>query len=126
MRERQRQIICIVGDGSFLMTGSELALAVERKLPLRIFLSNNRSLGTIRYNQERDFPGRPSATDLAGPDFTEMARSFGCEALVLDREEAVVPTIAVALRHPGPILVEVKSSLSAILPQSTTNRSGET
>jgi acetolactate synthase-1/2/3 large subunit len=118
MREPKRQIVCIVGDGSFLMTGSELALAVERKLPLRIFLSNNRSLGTIRFNQERDFPGRPSATDLPGPDFTEMARSFGCEALVLDREEAILPTVAVALRHPGPILVEVKSSLSAILPGS--------
>ncbi|MBV8650413.1 MAG: pyruvate decarboxylase, partial [Alphaproteobacteria bacterium] len=116
LREPQRQIVCIVGDGSFLMTGSELALAVERRLPIRIFLSNNRSLGTIRFNQERDFPGRPSATDLAGPDFAEMARSFGCEALVLDREDEVIPTVAAALRHKGPILVEVKSSLSAILP----------
>jgi acetolactate synthase-1/2/3 large subunit len=123
MRERQRQIVCVVGDGSFLMTGSELALAVERKLPIRIFLSNNRSLGTIRFNQERDFPGRPSATDLAGPDFAEMARSFGCEALVIDREDQVIPTITAALRPrpdgTGPVLVEVKSSLSAILPGGT-------
>jgi acetolactate synthase-1/2/3 large subunit len=117
LRERGRQIVCIVGDGGFLMTGSELALAVERKLPIRIFLANNRSLGTIRFNQERDYPGRAWATDLSGPDFADLARSFGCAALVLDREAAVASTIADALRAPGPILVEVKASLSAILPE---------
>jgi acetolactate synthase-1/2/3 large subunit len=117
MRMPRRQIVCIVGDGGFMMTGSELALAVERKLPIAIFLSNNRSLGTIRFNQERDFPGRPSATDLSGPDFAALARSFGCETLTIAREEEVMPTVAAALRHTGPILVDVRSSLSAILPE---------
>jgi acetolactate synthase I/II/III large subunit len=117
MREKRRQIVCVVGDGGFMMTGNELALAVERRLPVRIFLSNNRSLGTIRFNQERDFPGRPWATDLSGPDFAALARGFGCAALVIAREDEIVSTVAAALRHEGPVLVEVKSSLSAILPK---------
>jgi acetolactate synthase-1/2/3 large subunit len=120
MRHPGRQIVCVVGDGGFMMTGVELALAVERKLPIRVFLSTNRSLGTIRFNQERDFPGRPSATDLAGPDFAALARSFGCAAMVIAREEDVAPTVAAALRHDGPVLVDVHASLLAILPQGTT------
>jgi acetolactate synthase-1/2/3 large subunit len=120
MREPRRQVVCVVGDGGFMMTGSELALAVERKLPIRIFLSTNRSLGTIRFNQERDFPGRPTATDLSGPDFAALARSFGCATMVIAREEEVAPTVAAALRSPGPVLVDVKSSLAAILPQGAT------
>jgi acetolactate synthase-1/2/3 large subunit len=119
MREPKRQVVCVVGDGSFMMTGSELALAVERRLPVRIILSNNRSLGTIRFNQERDFPGRPVATDLPGPDFAAVARAYGCAAMVVEHEDEVGPTIAAALHHDGPILVEVKSSLSAILPERT-------
>ena len=116
MREPGRQVVCVVGDGGFMMTGNELALATERKLPICVFLSNNRSLGTIRFNQERDFPGRPSATDLSGPDFAGVARSFGCTTYVIDSEDAVAGTVATALRAEGPVFVEVKSSLSAILP----------
>lgn len=117
MRMPERQVVCVVGDGGFMMTGSELALAVERRLSIAIVLSNNRSLGTIRFNQERDYPGRPSATDLSGPDFAALARSFGCDTLVIAREEDVASTLAAALHHAGPVLVEVKSSLSAILPE---------
>lgn len=116
LRMPGRQIVCVVGDGGFMMTGVEIALAVERKLPIAIFLSNNRSLGTIRFNQERDFPGRPSATDLSGADFAALARSFGCEALTIAREDEVAPIVTDALRRKGPVLVEVQSSLSAILP----------
>jgi acetolactate synthase-1/2/3 large subunit len=116
MREPGRQIVCVVGDGGFMMTGNELALAVERELPICVFLSNNRSLGTIRVNQEREFPGRPSATDLSGPDFAAVAKSFGCNTHVIDDEEAVAGTVAAALRAGGTVFVEVKSSLSAALP----------
>ena len=116
MREPGRQIVCVVGDGGFMMTGNELALAVERKLSISVFLSNNRSLGTIRVNQEREFPGRPSATDLSGPDFAAVARSFGCTTYVIENEHAVAETVSAALRATGIVLVEVKSSLAAVLP----------
>ena len=120
LREPDRQIVCVAGDGGFMMTGNELALAVERKLSICVFLSNNRSLGTIRFNQERDFPGRPSATDLSGPDFAALARSFGCTTYVIDSEDAVSETVSTALRTKGVVFVEVKTSLSAALPASAT------
>ena len=46
--EAARQTICLVGDGGFHMTGNEFSVAVERKLPIKVFVSDNRSLGTIR------------------------------------------------------------------------------
>jgi acetolactate synthase-1/2/3 large subunit len=116
MREPQRQLVCVLGDGGFMMTGNELALAVEHQLSICVILSNNRSLGTIRYNQEREFPGRPSATDLSGPDFAALARSFGCTTHVIEKEEQVAETVSTALRGTGVVFVEVKSSLSATFP----------
>jgi acetolactate synthase-1/2/3 large subunit len=118
MREPERTVVCLVGDGGFMMTGNELAVAVERKLPVKIFLSNNRSLGTIRLHQERMYPGRSHATDLTGPDFSKLAQAFGCETLLIERDEDVEPMIRAALAAAGPVFVEVKASLSAILPKA--------
>jgi len=105
-----------LADGGFMMTGVDARPRRRAQAADRHLLSNNRSLGTIRFNQERDFPGRPSATDLSGADFAALARSFGCEALTIAREDEVVPIVVEALRRKGPVLVEVTSSLSAILP----------
>jgi acetolactate synthase-1/2/3 large subunit len=116
LRHPERQVVCVLGDGDFLMTGNELALAVERKLPIKIILSNNRSYGSIRLQQEREYPGRNIGTDLSTPDFAALARAFGCGSLVISREEEVGPTLDAALAAPGPVLIEVKASLSAVLP----------
>ena len=118
LREPERTVICLVGDGGFMMTGNELAVAVERKLPLRIFLSNNRSLGTIRLHQERMYPGRSHATALSGPDFIKLAQAFGCETLLIEKDADIEPAIRAALKVQGPVFVEVKASLLAILPKT--------
>ena len=118
MRETERTVVCLVGDGGFMMTGNELAVAVERKLPLKIFLSNNRSLGTIRLHQERMYPGRSHATDLSGPDFSKLAQAFGCATLLIEKDEDIEPMIRAALAATGPVFVEVNASLSAILPKT--------
>ena len=117
MRQPERTIVCLVGDGGFMMTGNELAVAIERKLPIKIFLSNNRSLGTIRIHQEKHYPGTPHATDLSGPDFSMLARSFGCPAMRIERNEDIDATVLAALKVDGPVLVEVMASLQAILPK---------
>jgi acetolactate synthase-1/2/3 large subunit len=116
MRCPDRQVVCAVGDGSFLMTGNELALAVERKLDLCIVLSHNRSYGSIRVQQEREFPGRVEGTNLSTADFAMLGRAFGCKALVIEHEADIERVLEEALASKGPVLVEVKASLSAMLP----------
>lgn len=122
MRLPGRQIVCIAGDGGFLMTGNELLAAVQRNLPIRVIVANNGSLGTIRVHQERMFPGRVIGTGLNSPDFAALARAFGCKDLVIAREDDIEPVLDAAFGHRGPVLVEVKASLSAALPASA--RSG--
>lgn len=73
----EREVVCVAGDGCFLMTGQELATAVQEQLAVVILVVNNRMYGTIRMHQERSFPGRPFATELITPNFAMLARSYG-------------------------------------------------
>ncbi|MCC7047407.1 MAG: pyruvate decarboxylase [Alphaproteobacteria bacterium] len=125
MRYPGRQIVCIAGDGGFLMTGNELLAAVQRKLPICVIVANNGSLGSIRVHQERMFPGRVIGTGLNSPDFAALAAAFGCKSLVISREDDIEPILDAALAHPGPMLVEVKASLSAVLPVATPSGKSE-
>jgi acetolactate synthase I/II/III large subunit len=108
-------VICMVGDGGFLMTGNELAVALERQLPLKIIVAENGSYGSIRYHQERDYPGRVSGTSFANPDFELIGRAFGCQVTRID-EIAQLERLTAALKAPGPQFILVRTSLQAILP----------
>ena len=66
------------GDGYFLMNGQEFATAVQYELPIIVIVVvDNGMYGTIRMHQEREYPGRVSATGLKNPDFAAYARAFG-------------------------------------------------
>lgn len=114
-----RQVIVLVGDGGFLMTGMELATAMREGLPIKIFISDNGSYGTIRLHQERRYPGRPVATGLTNPDFAALARAFGATAFTIRREDEADATVAAALAADGPVVVEVRSSLRHLSAYAT-------
>lgn len=116
LRHPGRPVICAVGDGGFLMTGSELAVAAARGVPLKVLLSENGSYASIRIHQERAHPGRVSGTDLVNPDLAMMGRAYGYPVMVV-REEHEVPALIEALVAPGPLFAVVHSSLSAVLPK---------
>ncbi|MCC6718464.1 MAG: pyruvate decarboxylase [Acetobacteraceae bacterium] len=111
-----RTVICAVGDGGFLMTGNELAVAAARGVPLKVLLSENGSYGSIRIHQERDHPGRVSGTDLVNPDLAMIGAAFGYPVMVV-RAENELPALIDALVAPGPLFAVVHSSLSAVLPK---------
>ena len=70
-------VICFAGDGCFMMHGQEFATAVQYNLPIIVLLIDNGMYGTIRMHQEREYPGRVSATALKNPDFARYAEAFG-------------------------------------------------
>ena len=70
-----RIVVCLTGDGDFVMSSPELATAVQYELPIVVLLVNNGMYGTIRMHQERQFPGRVIGTDLVNPDFAALARA---------------------------------------------------
>ena len=82
-----RPVVCIAGDGDFLMTGQELATAVQEELAVVVLVVNNAMYGTIRMHQERHYPGRVVGTDLRNPDFVAYARAFGAHGALVERSE---------------------------------------
>lgn len=114
-----RQVVALGGDGCFLMTGQELATAVQHDAQLLVLVIDNGSYGTIRMHQERAFPGRVSATHLANPDFAALARAHGCWAETVETTAAFLPALSRALDTPGVRLLHLKTDLEQITPAAT-------
>jgi acetolactate synthase-1/2/3 large subunit len=116
LRAPGRQIVCFVGDGGFLMTGSELAIALERGLPLKVILSENGIYASIWIHQEREYPGRIVGTTFANPDFALIGQAFGFTVTRLARPEDL-EALPGLLSRPGPDFIIVATSIEAIRPQ---------
>ncbi|MBI1779399.1 MAG: pyruvate decarboxylase [Proteobacteria bacterium] len=120
LRHPERPVICFVGDGGFLMTGNELTVAIERRLPLKVILSENGLYASIRIHQERHFAGRAVATSFTNPDFELMGRAFGFEVSRI-RRPTDLEHLAALLAAPGPQFIVVETSIAAILPKPALN-----
>jgi acetolactate synthase-1/2/3 large subunit len=117
LRYPHRQVVCIAGDGGFLMTGNEIIAAVERNLPILFIVSNNNCYGSIRIHQERTYPGRKVGTTLSNPDFIKVAQAYGVSCERVSDESEIESAIARGLAAKQPYFIEVVSSLSAVLPK---------
>jgi acetolactate synthase-1/2/3 large subunit len=80
LRYKDRPVLCVAGDGCFMMYAQELATAVEYGATLIVLVVNNGMYGTIRMHQEKHYPGRVSGTRLKGPDYVGLAKAFGAYA----------------------------------------------
>jgi acetolactate synthase-1/2/3 large subunit len=115
----ERVVVAFAGDGDFLMTGQELATAMQVETPLVVLVVNNGMYGTIRMHQERLYPGRVSGTDLVNPDFAALARAFGAYGEVVDRTADFEPAFEAALASGRPALLELRVDPEAITPRQT-------
>jgi acetolactate synthase-1/2/3 large subunit len=114
-----RPVVCLAGDGDFLMTGQELATAVQEELDVVILVVNNGMYGTIRMHQERHYPGRVFGTDLRNPDFVALARAYGAHGALVERTEEIGDALDEALACGRPALVELRVDPQAITPRQT-------
>jgi acetolactate synthase I/II/III large subunit len=115
----ERAVVNVQGDGDFLMTGQELATAVQYGLNIVTVISNNGTYGTIRMHQEREYPGRVIATTLVNPDFAAYARSFGAEGVTVESTADFAAAFAKALQSSGPTVIELKTDPEAISVRKT-------
>ena len=111
-------VVCLSGDGDFLMSGHELATAVQYGAAIVVLVVNNGMLGTIRMHQERQF-GRGVATDLVNPDFVAYAQAFGAHAALVERGEDFPAAFEDALAAGRPALLELRVDPEAITPRAT-------
>ena len=114
-----RAVVCFAGDGDFLMTGQELATAVQYDLPILVIVVDNGMYGTIRMHQERQFPGRVVGTDLVNPDFAAYAEAFGAHGENVERTEDFPGAVERALASGLPAVVALRLDPEAITPRTT-------
>ncbi len=109
LAEPDKQIIAIVGDGGFQMNIQELQTIVRNKLPIKIFLVNNKSLGMVRQFQELYF-NKHFLSTLVGydcPDFVKVVNAYGIRSEHLSTVKELNGIIPVLLKDPLPCFVEV-------------------
>jgi acetolactate synthase I/II/III large subunit len=115
----QREVICFAGDGCFMMHGQEFATAIRYNLPIITLVINNGMYGTIRMHQEREYPGRVSATDLTNPDFAALAKAYGGHGETVEKTEDFAPAFLRARASGKPAIIEIKLDPEAITPSRT-------
>jgi acetolactate synthase-1/2/3 large subunit len=120
LRIPERCVVAVAGDGDFLMNAQELATAAQYGLDLLVIVVDNGSYGTIRMHQEREFPGRVSATDLANPDFAALARAFGGWATRVETADEFASALDDAMGRKGVRLLHCVSDIERLNAAGTT------
>ena len=117
-----RQVIGIVGDGGFTMLMGEIITAVAYKLPIKLVIIKNNTLGQIKWEQ-MVFEGNPEyQCDLFPIDFVALAKAVGAEGVRIDDQATAGEMFDKALAMPGPVVIEaVVDPFTAMLPPKITS-----
>jgi acetolactate synthase I/II/III large subunit len=103
------RVINVAGDGSIMMNVQELATIKRYKLPIKIVLIDNQSLGMVRQWQEIFFQERYSEVCLDdNPDFPTLAAAFDIPSIRVEYDHEIIPAIEKLLSHEGPLLIQVR------------------
>ncbi|CNC24276.1 acetolactate synthase 2 catalytic subunit [Yersinia intermedia] len=101
-------VICVSGDGSFMMNVQELGTIKRKQLPLKIVLLDNQRLGMVRQWQQLFFDGRYSETNLSdNPDFITLASAFNIPGQRITRKDQVDAALDALFNSEGPYLLQV-------------------
>jgi acetolactate synthase-1/2/3 large subunit len=105
---RDVPVVAICGDGGFLFTATELATAVQHRIPLTVVVFDDDAFGNVRRIQEERYGNRLIASDLTNPDFVRFAESFGAAAERARTPDDLRSALDRALkRRDQPSLIEV-------------------
>ncbi|WDF54197.1 thiamine pyrophosphate-dependent enzyme [Mucilaginibacter sp. KACC 22063] len=108
-----RQVIAMCGDGGISMLLGDLATIKQYKLPIKIIVFNNRSLGMVKL--EMQVSGLPDAeTDMENPDFAMIAQAMGIKGMTITDPEELESGLQQALDYDGPVLVNVFTNPNAL------------
>lgn len=113
----ERVVMSFAGDGCFMMNGQEFATAIQYDLPIIVVVVDNGMYGTIRMHQEREYPGRVSATALNNPDFAALARAYGGHGETVRKTEEFAGALQRARESGKPAIIHCFLDPEAITPQ---------
>jgi acetolactate synthase-1/2/3 large subunit len=109
-----RPVVCVTGDGSFMLENQELATAAALKLPISIIVIRNDAYGNMKRDQIKHHGGRVIGTDLYLPNLSALAGSYDIEAERVAEPRALLPAVKRALSLRKPILLDVVCPIEGI------------
>lgn len=111
---RPSALVCaVIGDGGFLAHVGELSVAVQNELPVIVVVINNGSYESVGARQEQWF-GTRYATEIANPDYVQLAQSFGCIGHSVTTAEHLRAALTTSLELRRPTVIEVKVARAVV------------
>jgi len=108
----RKPVVSVEGDGSLQLNIQELSTLKQLNLPIRIFIMNNGGYASIRNTQRNYFDGRYVATGKEGnlfmPDIVKIAQAIDLDTISINVVEELDDKIEQALKHPGPLICDVR------------------
>ena len=102
------RVICVTGDGSFMMEQQELATASYHKIPIFVLILRNNAYGGMKRDQIKTYGGRVIGTELFIPDLPRLAELYGAKGISITRSEELRPVFQQALASDDFVVVDVK------------------
>jgi len=103
----ERRVLCLTGDGGFMMVASELETVARLRLPITLIVFNDAALSLIEVKQEqKGYVG--ASMRYGGPDLVTLALSFGVAARVATDETGFTGALIAAQGEPGPTLIDAR------------------
>ena len=104
-----RTVWCVAGEGGFVMTAQEMSVAVAQRLPVKVVLLNNFSLGMVRQFQDDYYGGVRSEIDLTVmPDFVKLAEAYGWTGMTVHSHGELGSAFDRAEAATGPVLIDFR------------------
>jgi pyruvate dehydrogenase (quinone) len=108
-----KQVIALCGDGGLSMMMGDLMTIVQYKLPVKIIVFNNRTLGMVKL--EMEVAGIPDLeTEMMNPDFTKIAEAMGMPGITIYNPDEVKPGLEKAFLQEGPVMVTIQTDPNAL------------
>ena len=116
----ERQVISFSGDGGFAMMMGDFITLLQLKLPVKIILLNNGTLGFVELEMKAG-GFLDTGCDLQNPNFAAMAQAAGIKGIRVEKPQELHAAVREALEHDGPVLVDVVSARQElVMPPVTT------
>ena len=104
----EARVICVTGDGSFMMEQQELATASYHKIPIFVLILRNNAYGGMKRDQMKTYGGRVIGTELFIPDLPRLAELYGARGVRITQSEELKPVFQQALASDDFVVVDVK------------------
>lgn len=113
-----RQVVAMCGDGGFAMLMGEILTLVQQKLPIKVVIFNNGSLGFVE--MEMHVGGMLDyGTDLVNPNFAALAEAVGIKGIRVDSASTLEQDLETAFAHKGPVIVDVSVNRNELIVPPT-------